>query len=87
MDNIGQFLKEMTEQHATTSVAASRLYGAYETWCQENADRASTQRRFSFYLSEHGYLKSRNGAGVVWTGLRFRAPIDVAPPTTGGMFE
>ena len=82
MDNIGQFLKEMTERHPTTSVAASRLYSAYETWCAENADRAGTQTRFGRYMGEHGYLKSRSNQGVVWTGLRFRSPLDTLSTTS-----
>lgn len=86
MDNIGQFLGEMTTKTPTAATSAKRLYGAYEAWCQESSETLANQTRFGRYLNDHGFIKRRTMRGIEWIGLGLLAPTEEMAPEPDGLF-
>jgi putative DNA primase/helicase len=72
MDVLGAFLQECCIVDPDSNVAARDLYAAYKLWCQENGERAETQRRFGARLTERGGFERYRGGksgGHRWRGL------------------
>ena len=72
MDVLGAFLQECCIVDPGSDVAAKDLYAAYKLWCDENGERAETQRRFGARLTERsGFERYRGGksGGHRWRGL------------------
>jgi putative DNA primase/helicase len=72
MDVLGAFLQECCIADPESNVAAKDLYAAYKLWCDENGERAETQRRFGARLTERdGFERYRGGksGGHRWRGL------------------
>ncbi len=66
MDLIGGFLAERCIQASIASVSADSLYRAYSEWCEENGERAITQRRLGMTLTERGFDRRKSGAAKRW---------------------
>jgi putative DNA primase/helicase len=86
MDNIGQFIGQMTVKTPTATTSARRLYGAYEAWCQESSEVLANQTRFGRYLGDHGFNKQRTMRGVEWIGIGLLAPVEEPAPDPDGLF-
>jgi P4 family phage/plasmid primase-like protien len=72
MDVLGAFLQECCIVDPDSNVAAKDLYAAYKLWCQENGERAETQRRVGARLTERGAFERYRGGksgGHRWRGL------------------
>jgi putative DNA primase/helicase len=63
-DAIAQFLAECTVEAENATVMASKLYKAYEAWCDTNGEDAISGNSFGRRLTEKGYEKKRLAAGL-----------------------
>lgn len=68
-DLIGGFLDECTRATGQGHVLAKDLYIAYCRWCEDNGERARSQRQFGAALSERGFARQRVRQGHSWLGL------------------
>jgi putative DNA primase/helicase len=80
-DPIGEFLADATEPMASASVAAARLYRAYQIWCERNAQDVWSGTRFGKALVERG-LRRLKSSFVTYTGITLKPDYD--PPAHGG---
>jgi putative DNA primase/helicase len=70
MDVIGEFLAECCLTGEGLSATAKDLYAAYETFCDENGDKAVSKKMFGMKLEEKGFDSFRGTRGVrTWIGL------------------
>lgn len=69
MDLLGGFLSEKCVAMEVATASAHDLYRAYTDWCDENGERAVTQRRFGMSLTERGFDRQRMGASMRWHWL------------------
>jgi putative DNA primase/helicase len=75
MDVIGNFLKECCIQSAGVSIRVRELFKAYQEWCDENNEHASSERFFSLRLKEMGYERIRTADARYWNGLVLRVKV------------
>jgi len=69
-DNVQRFLEECTERDPRASVASSKLYDDFKSWCYREGLNDMTQTAFSEALKERGAVKKRTGAGWQFQGLK-----------------
>lgn len=69
MDTLAAFLDECCVIAGGAKVAASELYTAYKSWCDQNGEHAENQRGLKQRLIERGYRQERKGTGLKWQGL------------------
>jgi putative DNA primase/helicase len=70
MDVIGEFIAECCSTGETLSATAKDLYAAYESFCEENGDRAVSKKLFGMKLEEKGFDSFRGTRGVrTWIGI------------------
>lgn len=88
MDMLAAFMSDCCVVRADAVVKASDLYKAYTTWCEENGERAVTQRRLGQQLTERGFERRRMGKDDNWhrVGIGLlanpgQAPTDPTDPT------
>ena len=79
-DLLGAFIAENLEQRKRLKDEpegenATKIYKAYCSWCEENGQRATSQRRFGDAMVERGYEK-RKETTVIYPGLFFVARPD-----------
>jgi putative DNA primase/helicase len=67
-DPVGQFLESGTKKMMNCSVRASKLFEAYEMWCDENGASPITQTAFGKRMLEKGYEKLKSST-IQWKGL------------------
>ena len=72
MDTLADFLRERTNADPAGGISAKALYKAYCTWCEENGERAQTQKALGMRLDERGYDSTHKATGNWWIGLRLR---------------
>lgn len=72
MSDIQMFLSDCCEKDENEMVQASVLYGAYKAWCEENNERARSNRNFAMLLSESRMGKVRTSKGNFWTDLKMK---------------
>jgi putative DNA primase/helicase len=73
MDVIGNFLKERCLQGAGMSIRARELFKCYHDWCDENNERACSERFLGLRLKELGIEQSRRNDGRYWQGIGVKA--------------
>jgi putative DNA primase/helicase len=73
MDVIGNFLKECCVQNPGVFIRVRELFKAYHEWCDENNERACSERFFSLRLKEMGYERMRTADARYWNNLALRA--------------
>ena len=66
---VGLFLEAATIPEDGARVTATRLFTAYEKWCQANAIEARSQRWFGSRLTELGYKREQIGI-TYYVGIR-----------------
>ena len=69
MDIIGNFIKERCVQAGGVSIKARELFKCYQGWCDENNERAVSERFFGLRLKELGLEQKRSGDGRYWQGI------------------
>jgi putative DNA primase/helicase len=73
MDVIGDFIRERCVQKTGVSIRARELFKCYQDWCDENNERACSERFFGLRLKEIGIEQKRLGDGRYWSGVCVRA--------------
>jgi putative DNA primase/helicase len=73
MDVIGNFLKEQCIQKQGASIRARELFKCYQDWCDENNERACSERFLGLRLKELGLEQKRSNDGRYWQGIGIRA--------------
>jgi putative DNA primase/helicase len=73
MDVIGDFIRERCVQKPGVSIRARELFKCYQDWCDENNERACSERFFGLRLKEIGIEQKRLGDGRYWSGVCVRA--------------
>ncbi|MEW6523649.1 MAG: phage/plasmid primase, P4 family [Bacillota bacterium] len=70
-DVLAAFLAECCMVNPLAKVPAKDLYQCYLQWCDENGERATTQRDFGMRLTERGFERYRGGkkGSIVWRGI------------------
>jgi putative DNA primase/helicase len=68
MDIIGNFLRERCVQ-GNGSIRARELFKCYQNWCDENNERAVSERFFGLRLKEMGLEQKRSNDGRYWQGI------------------
>jgi putative DNA primase/helicase len=74
MDVLGYFIKECCVQNPDASVRARELFRAYQEWCEENNERACSERFLSLRLKELGLQRFRSAEARFWRGIMLKAP-------------
>ena len=69
MDVIAQFLDEACVINPMAKARASDLYKSYTAWCEENGERALSQRSFGMRLTERGFRREVSNSVRWWYGL------------------
>ena len=72
MDVIGNFLKERCEHKQGATIRARELFKAYQDWCNENNEHASSERFFGLRLKELGQEQKRYNDGRYWVGVQIK---------------
>jgi putative DNA primase/helicase len=75
MDVLGNFIKECCIQNPGVSIRARELFRAYQEWCEENNERACSERFLSLRLKELGLERSRTAEARYWRGIMLKAPL------------
>ena len=73
MDVIGDFIKDRCEIKGGASIRARELFKVYQDWCEENNEKACSERFFGLKLKEIGVRQTRSADGRHWQGLAVRA--------------
>jgi putative DNA primase/helicase len=72
MDVIGNFIKECCIQRADVSIRIRELFKAYQEWCDENNEKACSERFLGLRLREMGFQRTRTADARYWSGLGLR---------------
>src|SRR5215510_5959800 len=72
MDVIGNFIKECCVLKEGVTIRSRELFRCYQDWCNENNERASSERFFGLRLKELGLGQKRNTDGRYWQGICLR---------------
>jgi putative DNA primase/helicase len=69
MDVIGNFIKEFCVQKPEITIRARELFRAYQEWCVENNEQATSERMFGLRMKELGMAQKRTAESRYWQGL------------------
>jgi P4 family phage/plasmid primase-like protien len=77
MDTLAAFLDERCVVRSGLTAPATPLYKQYQLWCDDAGEKPETQKTFGMRLSERGFSKGRETAGVnkgrvIWLGIGLR---------------
>jgi putative DNA primase/helicase len=70
MDDLGEFLRQCTEQGDSYICMASHLYDTYKRWCARNGPKPISSTAFGTQIGYRGIPKRRVAAGMLYEGLR-----------------
>jgi putative DNA primase/helicase len=74
-DVIGEFLSETCDEVPNGEIASSALYALYTQWCEDNGERAITQKALAMRLKDRGFVTDKDKrSNRVWRGMRGRTP-------------
>jgi putative DNA primase/helicase len=76
MDVIGNFLKDRCAQRTGVSIRARELFRAYQEWCEENNERACSERFLGLRLKEMGFERIRTAEARSWNGLELKVKVN-----------
>jgi len=69
MDVIGDFMRDRCVFREGSSIRARELFKCYQDWCDDNNERACTERLFGLRLKELGVVQARSNDGRYWRGV------------------
>lgn len=72
MDVIGNFIKERCVQKPGIMVRARELFQAYQDWCDENNELATSERMFGMRMKELGMAQKRTSEARFWIDIRLQ---------------
>lgn len=70
MDDLGIFLEDSCVIDDFLSVPNKDLFGKYRKWCENNAMKMMSQKRFSQRMIERGFDNKKERDGRIWIGIR-----------------
>jgi putative DNA primase/helicase len=73
MDIIGNFLKECCVQKQGAAIRARELFQAYQDWCDENNEMATSERVFGIRIKELGMTQKRTSEARFWQDVALQA--------------
>jgi len=73
MDAIGNFIKERCVQKPGEAIKARELFRAYQEWCEENNELATSERMFGLRMKELGMAQKRAADGRYWLDIALQA--------------
>lgn len=78
MDTLAAFFEDRCVIRNGLMTPASRLYKAYQMWCDDSGEHAETQKMFGMRLSERGFVSEKIKRGQHkdrkgWLGIGLRA--------------
>ncbi|MCL2441077.1 MAG: phage/plasmid primase, P4 family [Treponema sp.] len=73
MDVVGDFINERCIQISGVAIKARELFKCYQDWCEENNERAVSERFFGLRLKEIGIDQKRSNDGRYWQNIHLRA--------------
>ncbi|MHB1610069.1 MAG: phage/plasmid primase, P4 family [Sulfobacillus sp.] len=74
-DILGPFIAERCIVTREATASAKDLYAEYCTWCEDNRERAISQKAFGGRLTERGLEKQRSTGGrYIWLGIGLQTP-------------
>jgi putative DNA primase/helicase len=73
MDVLGNFIKERCIQSSGVMIQARELFRAYQEWCEENNERACSERFLGLRLKELGLERYRTSEARFWKGITLKA--------------
>ena len=76
MSDIQMFLSDCCTMEEEGMVRACDIYSAYKNWCEENNERAKSNRNFGMLLVEAGLDKVRLSQGIFYLGLKLEVPVE-----------
>jgi len=68
-DTLSSFIKECLVMVDVAETKASDLYGSYNTWCEDNGERAMSGTLFGRKLVERGFDKYQKRTGTFYIGV------------------
>jgi putative DNA primase/helicase len=71
----GNFIKEQCVQGAGASIRARELFRCYQEWCEENGERACSERFLGLRLKELGLDQKRLSDGRHWQGIMIKGEL------------
>ena len=76
MDTLGDFFTDHCRIEADQKETTATLYGAFETWCNENGMKVLTKDKFGKELARRGFTPARIGSKQIrgWQGLSLQSP-------------
>lgn len=76
MDVLGNFIRECCLLSPGVSIRARELFRAYQEWCDENNERACSERFLGLRLKELGLERMRSAEARYWTGITMKAKME-----------
>jgi putative DNA primase/helicase len=73
MDVIGNFIRERCVQEAGSSIRARELFKCYQDWCDDNNERACSERFLGLRLKELGLEQKRLSDVRYWKGINVKS--------------
>jgi putative DNA primase/helicase len=73
MDVLGNFIRECCVMSPGVSTRARELFRAYQEWCDENNERACSERFLGLRLKEFGLERMRSSEARYWVGIALKA--------------
>jgi putative DNA primase/helicase len=73
MDAVGNFVRERCVQAKGNTIGARELFRCYQEWCEENNERACSERFLGLRLKELGLEQKRFSGGRYWQGIGLKA--------------
>ena len=88
MDVLAAFIDEECVVSDNATASAKALYSAYKGWCEENGEKAESQRKFGGRLKERGFESGRQTTGarkgaVEWYGIGLAGGPEGSPDGEG----
>jgi putative DNA primase/helicase len=74
MDIIGNFIKDRCDQKLGVQIRARELFKCYQEWCEDNNERACSERLFGLRLKELGLKQKRLSDGRYWLDIMIKTP-------------
>lgn len=72
MDDLGNFLLDRCEQESRHMVYNKNLFAAYLDWCDAEGLKALSQKTFTLYMKERGFMNRTTNKGKIWLGLKLK---------------
>lgn len=83
MDDLADFLADRCVAESQSFVGSRTLYEVFKAWSEGSGERPLSEKMFSTRIEERGFSKKRTKAGVQFSGVRIRTPLDDSTPGVG----